>query len=61
MSLLCARIDTNIIQMVGCWHSDTKFLYLHLQAMPLIGNLARILTAGAFTLLPNTNILPQAA
>ena len=57
MALLCARVDPNIIQMVGRWHSDAMFHYLHLQATPLIGDLShRMLTGSAFTLLPDQDL-----
>ena len=40
MALLCARVDTNLIQLVGRWRSDAMFRYLHVQAAPLTSRLA---------------------
>jgi hypothetical protein len=62
MALLCARIDPNLIQMVGRWRSNAMFRYLHLQAYPLIQDLSqRMLTGGTFALLPDVDVPPQAA
>ena len=40
MALLCAKVDHNIIQMLGRWHSDAMMRYLHLQAHPLMQHFA---------------------
>jgi hypothetical protein len=62
MALLCARIDPNLIQMVGRWRSNAMFRYLHLQAHPLIQDLSqRMLTGGTFALLPDNDLPPHAA
>ena len=59
MALLCVRVDADTIRLVGHWRSDAMFRYLHAQALPLIRDLSRImLTHGAYTLLPGTDI-PQ--
>ena len=61
MALLCGRVDTKIIQLVGRWKSDAIFRYLHAQALPLITDLSRtMLRSGAFQLLPGSNLPPQA-
>ena len=61
MALLCGRVDADTIRLVGRWRSDAMFCYLHAQALPLIRDLSRImLTHGAYTLLPGTD-LPQPA
>ena len=61
MALLCGRVDADTIRLVGRWRSDAMFRYLHAQALPLIRDLSRImLTHGAYTLLPGTD-LPQPA
>jgi hypothetical protein len=53
MALLCAKVDTDIIKLVGRWRSDEMLCYLHLQAYPLMHNLAPAMaTHGSFTLLP---------
>ena len=62
MSLLCARIDTNIIKMVGRWRSDAMFRYLHLQSYSLMHSLAPcMLQSGSFTLVHNQNLPMSAA
>lgn len=51
MALLCARVDTDLIQLVGRWRSDAMFRYLHVQASPLTSPLAPLmLRFGSFTL-----------
>ena len=53
MALLCGRVGTDIIKLVGRWRSDAMFRYLHAQALPITHNLARIMvTHGAYTLIP---------
>ena len=60
MALLCAKVDPDIIKLVGRWRSDEMLRYLHLQAYPLMHNLAPAMaTHGSFTLLPMG--LPAAA
>ena len=57
MALLCEKVDTNTIQLVGRWKSDAIFHYLHAQALPLINSLATtILHHGSFVLLPGQDI-----
>ena len=61
LALLCGRVNADTIRLVGRWRSDAMFRYLHAQALPLIRGLKRImLTHGAYTLLPGTDI-PQPA
>ena len=51
MALLCARVDADLIQLVGRWRSDAMFRYLHVQAAPLTSNFApRMLQFGDFSL-----------
>jgi hypothetical protein len=53
MAFLCARINTNIIRLVGCWRSIEMLRYLHLQVYPLMDTFARCTAlTGDFTLLP---------
>jgi hypothetical protein len=62
MALLCARVDTDIIRLVGRWRSDEMLRYLHLQAYPLMHSFAqRMHQHGTFTLLPGQDIAPAAA
>ena len=54
MALLCGKIDTDLIKLVGRWRSDAMFRYLHAQTLPIVSNLANTMVAhGAFTLAPN--------
>jgi hypothetical protein len=41
MSLLCAKVDTVMICLLGPWHSDEMLLYLHAQTFPLVMRLAK--------------------
>jgi hypothetical protein len=62
MALLCGRVDTSIIQLVGRWRSDVMLRYLHLQAGALMSNLAStMLQAGAFQLIPGQEVPAAAA
>jgi hypothetical protein len=55
MALLCAQVDTNVIRLLGRWHSDKMLRYLHVQSFPLVTPLAsQMLHQGAYTLIPNT-------
>ena len=61
MALLCGRVDADTIRLVGRWKSDAMFHYLHAQALPLVRHLApTMLTHGAFSLLPGSDLLPGA-
>ena len=58
-ALLCAKVDTDIIRLLGRWRSDEMLRYLHLQAAPVMKNFARAMLAGGdFTLVPN-QLVPQ--
>jgi hypothetical protein len=58
---LCARVDTDLIRLVGRWRSDEMLRYLHLQAYPLMHTFARRMAlAGAFTVLPGQDLAPAA-
>jgi hypothetical protein len=61
MALLCARVDDNIIKLVGRWRSDQMLRYLHLQAYPHMHTFANLMvTGGSFRLLHRQTI-PNAA
>ena len=52
-ALLCAGIDSDNIQLLGRWMSDTMFRYLCIQAAAHAGNFAqRMLDAGSYTFTP---------
>jgi hypothetical protein len=54
MALLCAQVDSNVIRLLGRWHSDEMLRYLHVQAEPVMRDFSRrMLLGGSFTLLPN--------
>jgi hypothetical protein len=54
MALLCARVDTDTIRLLGRWRSDEMLRYLHVQSNPILAPLAsQMLTQGSFTLIPN--------
>ena len=54
-----AKIDPDIIRLIGRWRSDEMLRYLHVQAAPLMSDYARkMLHAGNYTLIPN-QLVPQ--
>jgi len=62
MALLCARVDSDIIRLVGRWHSDEMFHYLHAQAFPLMHTFTQqMITHRSFTLAPGQFVPPAAA
>ena len=53
MALLCAQVDTDIVQLVGRWRSDAMVRYLHVQAAPIMGRFARaMIRGGDYSLAP---------
>ena len=57
MALLCARINSNIIRLVGRWRSDEMFRYLHAQAYLLMHTFAQQMSIhGSFTLAPGQHV-----
>ena len=60
MAMLCGKVDSDIIRLVGRWRSDAMFRYLHAQAIPIISPLApTMLQNGAFSLMPNADLPPN--
>ena len=54
MALLCAKVDPDVIQLLGRWRSDEMLRYLHVQAEPIMRHFARkMVTDGDYVLLPN--------
>ena len=49
MALLIARVDTDLIQLIGRWKSDTMLRYLHVQALPVMRNHAATMLQGDYT------------
>lgn len=59
MALLCAKVDTDRIRLIGRWRSDEMLRYLHVQAEPIMRNFSsQMLAGGDYTLLPNHAALP---
>ncbi len=61
IALLCAGIDGDRIRLIGRWKSDEMYLYLHVQAQPVMSVVAaemfrsghhRILPGSTFSTLP---------
>ena len=58
-ALLLARVDPDIIRLIGRWRSDEMLRYLHVQAQPLMKTYAQqMLHAGTYALIPNHTV-PQ--
>ena len=53
MALLVAKVDTNIIQILGRWRSDEMFRYLHLTAEPIMKQFASKMLNADYTLAPS--------
>jgi hypothetical protein len=61
MALITARIDGDLIRLLGRWQSDAMLRYLHVQAVPVLQNFARAMnTHGQLQALPDAgNFLHQ--
>ena len=58
MAILCTQIDPLTIQLIGRWRLDAIISYLHVQAAPIINNIAsRMLQLGNYHLLNNQSVL----
>ena len=58
-ALLCAKVDTDVIRLLGRWRLDKMLQYLHLRASPIMKNFTcAMITGGSFTLIPN-QLVPQ--
>ena len=58
-ALLLARVDPDVIRLIGRWRSDEMLRYLHVQAAPLMREYSRqMLLAGTYSLIPN-QMVPQ--
>jgi hypothetical protein len=57
MSLITARIDGDLIRLLGRWQSDSMLRYLHVQAIPVLRNFARAMNLhGQFQALPDAGL-----
>jgi len=52
-ALLCAKVDPDIIQLLGRWRSDEMLRYLHLSAEPVMKDFAKRMLNADFRLAPN--------
>ena len=53
MALLCAKVDSSTIRLIGRWRSNEMFRYLHTQAEPIMrGYAAKMLQFGQYHLIP---------
>ena len=58
-ALLLAKVDPDVIRLIGRWRSDEMLRYLHVQAYPLMKDYSRqMLSAGMYSLIPN-HLVPQ--
>ena len=54
MALLCSKLDTDQIRLLGRWRSDEMLRYLHVQAYPLVSHLAAtMLQHGTYHFIPS--------
>jgi hypothetical protein len=57
MALLCAQVNSNVIQLLGRWRSDKMLRYIHVQAEPVMRDFSsRMLQHGSFVLHPNSDV-----
>ncbi len=57
MALLCANVDSNVIRLLGRWHSDVMLRYLHIQAQPIMRHFAsKMLSGGNYSLQPGQDV-----
>ena len=54
IALLYARVDSNIIKMIGCWRSNGMLRYLHVQVELLRRNFSQLILTDE-----NNSFLPQ--
>ena len=53
MSLLLARVDADMIQLIGQWHSNEMLQYLHVTTRPIMNDFAaQMVLHGDYTLIP---------
>jgi hypothetical protein len=57
MVLLCTKVDTALIQLLGRWRPDVMLRYLHVQAQSVMRNFARLMVQrGLFLLIPGQDV-----
>ena len=52
-ALLVARVDPDVIRLLGRWRSDEMLRYLHLSAEPVMHSFARKMLRAEYTLVPH--------
>ena len=52
-ALLCAKVDPDVIQLLGRWRSDEMVRYLHLSAEPIMKDFAKRMLEADYRLAPN--------
>lgn len=52
-ALLCAKVDPDVIQLLGRWRSDEMLRYLHLTAEPVMRHFSRRMLEADYTLAPS--------
>ena len=58
MALLCAKVDPDIIKLIGRWQSDQMLRYLHLQAYPQMHTFSHLMLSGGNFRSLEANTLP---
>ena len=59
MALMCSKVDSNLIRLLGRWRSDEMLRYLHLQAQPLMAKFSEFMLAGGnYALIPSEHNTP---
>jgi hypothetical protein len=54
MALICGKVDFDLIQILGRWHSDAMIWYLHMQAQPVMQNFtSTMFNIGTYKFLPD--------
>lgn len=54
MSLLCTKVDMDMIHLMGRFRSDEMLRYLHVQSFPLVTYLeSQMLQNGHYTMMPS--------
>ena len=57
-ALLCAGVDTDLIQLMGRWKSDAMIRYLHISAHPHLGSFAKKMFHAAYDFVPIITEVP---
>eukprot|EP00956_Cyclotella_meneghiniana_P042515 scaffold248519_cov58-Cyclotella_meneghiniana.AAC.1 len=56
-ALLLGQVDSDVIPLIGRWHSDEMLRYLHVQAAPLMHDYSRrMLRSSDYSSIPNQTV-----